>query len=148
MTPFELGMLIMGVSGWALVTYLIYKSRMDKAKLEFEEESKTFYPAEGNNYFSTILIRFKAHNKGTKSTTIYHSKLTFNYNSEQKETVDEKSSFEVPPNSTVDFYPNLNIHSSEFVLHGKITNCVVTVKHTFGKKVRNLGTIEQLKKTD
>jgi len=148
MTTFEIGIVIGAMAGWAGFFYLIYKSKMDKPKLEFEEESKTFYPAEGNNYFSTILIRLKAHNQGTKSTTIYHSKLTFNYNSEQKETIDEKSSFEVPPNSTVDFYPNLNIHSNELVIRNKITDCVLTVKHTFGKKVHNLGTIEQLKKTD
>jgi len=135
------------IAGWASFSYLIYKSRMDKAKLEFEEESKTFYPAEGNNYFSTIIIRFKVHNKGTKSTTIYHPQLSFTFNSKKHE-IESNSSIDIPPNSTVDFCPNLNIHENELVLHEKITDCVLTAKHTFGKKVHYLGTIEQLKKMD
>jgi len=144
MTPFEIAALLGAVSGWALVTYLIYKSRMDKAKLEFEEESKNFYPPMGNNQFNAILIRFKAHNKGTKSTTIYHTKLSFTFNSKKHE-IESDSSVDIPPNSTVDFCPNLNVHESELVIRVKITDCVLTAKHTFGEKVHNLGTIEQLK---
>ena len=145
MTPFEIGIIFGAMAGWAAFFYLIYKSKMDKPKLEFEEESKSFYPAEGNNPFTVILIRFKAHNQGTKSTTIYHTKLSFTFNLKKHETEDN-TSVDIPPSSTVDFFPNLNIHESDLVLRNKITDCVLTVKHTFGKKVHNLGTIEQLKK--
>jgi len=145
MVAFEIGIVIGAMAGWAGFFYLVYKSRMDKPKLEFEEESKTFYPAEGNNQFSTILIRLKAHNQGTKSTTIYHTKLSFTFNLKKHET-ESSTPIDIPPSSTVDFYPNLNIHQNELVLRDKITDCVLTVKHTFGKKVHYLGTIEQLKK--
>jgi len=40
MTPFEIGIIIGAMAGWAGVFILIYKSKMDKPKLEFEEESK------------------------------------------------------------------------------------------------------------
>ena len=132
MTPFELGMLIMGVSGWVLVTYLIYKSRMDKAKLEFEEDGKFFYPAEGNNYHTVVVVRFKAHNKGTKATTIYYSRLDFNYNSKSRAITDDRSSARVPANSTVNYQPSMNLHKDEIILYDKITNCVLTTKHTHG----------------
>ena len=148
MTPFELGTLIMGVSGWAIVIYLIYKSRMDKPKLELEleeEESKYFYPAEGNNNFTTVVVRCKTHNKGTKATTIYYSRLDFKYNSEPMKITDDRSSTDVPVNSTVDYQPNLNLHKSDGILYDKITNCVLTIKHTHGKKVYNLGTIDEYK---
>ena len=145
MTPFELGMLIMGVSGWALVTYLIYKSRMDKTKLEFEEDGKFFYPAEGNNYHTVVVVRLKAHNKGTKATTIYYSRLDFNYNSKSRAITDDRSSARVPANSTVNYQPSMNLHKDEIILYDKITNCVLTTKHTHGTIVHNLGTVEQLK---
>lgn len=144
MTPFEIAALLGAVSGWALVTYLIYKSRMDKAKLEFEDESKYFYPSEGNNQFSTVVIRIKAHNKGTKSTTIYNTKLSFTYDSNQHK-IKSETTVDVLPNSTVDFSPVMHIHMNDFVIYDKITDCVLTAKHTFGTKVHNLGTIEQLK---
>ena len=145
MTPFEISIIFGAMAGWAGVFYLIYKSKMDKPKLEFEEESKNFYPAEGNNPFTTILIRFKAHNQGTKSTTIYHTKLSFTFNLKKHEIEDDRA-IDIPPSSTVNFFPNLNIHSSNLILRDKIIDCVLTVKHTFGKKVHNLGTIKQLKK--
>jgi len=144
MTPFEISIIFGAMAGWAGVFYLIYKSKMDKPKLEFEEESKMFYPPDGNNQFTVFVIRFKAHNQGTKSTTIYHTKLSFTFNLKKHE-IESSSSIDIPPSSTVDFYPNLAIHSSDLVLRDKITDCVLTAKHTFGKKVHNLGTIEQLK---
>ncbi len=145
MTPFEIGIIFGAMAGWAGVFILIYKSKTDKPRLEFEEEFKMFYPPDGNNEFTVIVIRFKAHNQGTKSTTIYHTKLSFTFNLKKHETEDNRS-IDIPPSSTVDFDPSLNIHSSDLVLRDKITDCVLTVKHTFGKKVHNLGTIEQLKK--
>ena len=87
----------------------------------------------------------KVHNRGTKSTTIHHSKLTYDYNSEQKEIKDDRSSLEIFPNSTVDYAPNLNVHKNKLILYKKITNCVLTVTHTHGKTVINLGTIEENK---
>jgi len=59
---------------------------------------------------------------------------------------DDRSSTEVPANSTVDYQPSLNLHKDEMILYDKITNCVLTTKHTHGAIVHNLGTIEQLKK--
>jgi len=91
------------MAGWAGVFYLIYKSKMDKPKLEFEEESKSFYPAEDGNNFTIIVIRMKAHNKGSKSTTIHHSALTFNYDGKQHKVEDKVNHYVIPPNSTVDF---------------------------------------------
>jgi len=143
MTPFEIGIIFGAMAGWAGFAYLIYKSRMDKPKLEFEEEIKYLYPAQGNNYSTVVVVRFKAHNKGTKATTIYYSRLAFNYNSESMAITDDRSSTEVPANSTVDYQPSLNLHKSEMILYDKITNCVLTTKHTHGKKVYNLGTIEE-----
>jgi len=145
MTLFEIALIIGAMAGWAGVLILIYKSKMDKPRLEFEEEFKMFYPAEGNNPFTVIVIRFKAHNQGTKSTTIYHTKLSFTFNLKNHE-IESTISIDIPASSTVDFSPNLAIHSSDLVLRDKITDCVLTAKHTFGKKVHNLGTIEQLKK--
>ena len=145
MTPFEIGIIVGAMAGWAGFLFLIYKSKTDKPKLKFEEESKIFFPPEGNNQHTMILIHLRAHNQGTKSTTIYHTKLSFTFNLKKHET-ESDTPIDIPPSSTVDFYSNLAIHSSDLILRDKITDCVLTVKHTFGKKVHNLGTIEQLKK--
>ena len=146
MTPFEISIIFVGaMAGWAAFFYLIYRGRMDKAKLELEEDGKFFYPAEGNNYHTVVVVRLKAHNKGTKATTIYYSRLDFNYNSESRVITDDRSSAKVPANSTVDYQPSLNLHKDEIILYDKITNCVLTTKHTHGTIVHNLGTIEQLK---
>ena len=145
MTPFEIGIIFGAMAGWAGFLFLIYKSKTDKPKIKFEEESKMFYPPEGNNQFTVISVQFKAHNQGTKSTTIYHTKLSFTFNLKKQE-IESNTTIDIPPSSTVNFYPNLAIHSSDLILRDKITDCVLTVKHTFGKKVHNLGTIEQLKK--
>jgi len=146
MTPFEIGIIFAAMAGWAAFFYIIYKSKMDKPKLEFDEGLKIFYPAEGGNNFTTIVIRMKVHNRGTKPTTIHHSKLTFNYNSEPKEKEDDRISLEILPDRTEDFSPSLNLHKDDFIIHGKITNCKLMVKHTHGKKVIDLGTIEENKK--
>lgn len=145
MTPFEIAALLGAVMGCASLGYLIIKSIRDKPRLIFEEGLKIFYPAEGNNFFTTIIIRMKVHNRGTKSTTIHYSKLTFNYNSERREIEDNRN-FEILPDSTVDYYPNTNLHKDDLVIHDKITNCVLTIKHTHGTTVLNLGAIEENKK--
>ena len=146
MTPFEIAALIGAFTGSISLTFWIIKSITNKPKLIFEEGSKIFYPAEENNFFTTIMIPMKVHNRGTKPTTIYHSKLTFNYNSEHKETEDDRSRLEVLPDRTEHFSPNLNLFKTDLIIHDKITNCALTIKHTHGKTVINLGTIEEYKK--
>ena len=145
MTPFEIAAIWGAVAGSASVVFLIYKFVTDKPKLTFEEEIKVFYPAHDNNFFTTISIQMKVHNRGSKPTTIYHSKLDFNYNSKHREMVDDRSTFEVVPDSTSDFYPNLNLHKDDLILQNKITKCVLTITHTYGKAIINLGTIEENK---
>jgi len=145
MTLIEIAAILGAVTGSVSLSFFIYKTLTDKPKLTFEEGTKIFYPAEGGNNFTTIVIRMKVHNRGTKPTTIHHSKLTFNYNSEPKEE-DGRISLEILPDRTEDFSPSLNLHKDDLIIHGKITNCKLMVKHTHGKKVIDLGTIEENKK--
>ena len=146
MTPFEIAALLGAITGCASLGYLIIKSITNKPKLTFEEGSMIFYPAVGNNYFTTIIIPMKVHNRGSKPTTIYHSKLTFNYNSQHKEIEYDRGHLEILPDRTEDFNPNLNLHKDDLIIYDKITNCVLTITHTHGKTVINLGTIEEYKK--
>ena len=145
MTPFEIAALIGAVTGSFSIIYLTLKAVRDKPRLTFEEEFKMFYPPSGGNNFTTIVIRMKVHNRGTKPTTIHHSKLTFSYESKHHE-VENDASFDILPNSTIDYSPSLNIHNSELVIHRKITDCVLTANHTHDKKMIDLGTIEEHKK--
>jgi len=146
MTPFEIVAIVGAVTGVISLGFLIFKSITNKPKLIFEEGKNVFYPADDGNFFTTIIIPMKVHNRGTKPTTIHHSKLTFDYNSQHKEIEDERSSLEMLTDSTGDFNPNLNLHKDDLIIHGKITNCKLTVKHTHGEKVIDLGTIEENKK--
>ena len=146
MTPTEIAVIVGSIIGASTLAFFIFKFITDKPKLTFEEVTKIFYPAEDGNNFTTIVIRMKVHNRGTKPTTIHHSKLTFNYNSEPKEKEDDRISLEILPDRTEDFSPSLNLHKDDLIIHGKITNCKLTVKHTHGKKVIDLGTIEENKK--
>jgi len=146
MTLIEIAAILGAVTGSVSLSLFIYKTLTDKPKLTFEEGTKIFYPAEDGNNFTTIVIRMKVHNRGTKPTTIHHSKLTFNYNSEPKEKEDDRISLEILPDRTEDFSPSLNLHKDDLIIHGKITNCKLTVKHTHGEKVIDLGTIEENKK--
>ena len=145
MTPFELAALIGAVTGCFSASYLIIKAITNKPKLTFEEGSMIFYPAVENNYFTTIIIPMKVHNRGSKPTTIYHSKLTFNYNSQHKEIEYDRGHLEILPDRTEDFNPNLNLHKDDLIIYDKITDCVLTITHTHGKTVINLGTIEEYK---
>ena len=146
MTPFEIGIIFAAMAGWAAFFYVIYKSKMDKPKLEFDEGMKIFYPAEGGNNFTVIVIRMKAHNKGSKSTTIHHSALTFNYNGKQHKVEDKLNHYVIPPSSTVDFWPQLNLHREELLIREKIIDCVLTIDHTFDQEIISLGKIEENKK--
>ena len=141
MTPFEIVAIVGAVTGSASLGFVIIKAWMDRPKLTFEEESKIFYPAEPGHNIIPIVIRMKVHNKGTKSTTIHYSKLSFNYNSEPHE-IENQGTFDIPPNSTVDYYPSLNIHKDDYIINRQITNCVLIAKHTHGEKKIKLGTIE------
>ena len=147
MTPFEIGIIFGAMAGWAAFFYLIYKSKMDKPKLEFETESQFFFPPSSTNEnFTAITVRMKAHNKGSKSTTIHHSALTFNYEGKQHKVEDKVNHNVIPPNSTVDFWPQLNLHREELLINEKIIDCVLTIDHTFGQEIISLGKIEEHKK--
>jgi len=146
MTPFEIIGLIGAVTAFCTAGYLVIKASRDKPRLIFEQGSHIFYPAHDNNFFTTIVIRIKIHNRGTKPTTIHYSKLTFNYNSKHREIEDDNGHFEIPPDNTVDYYPDMRLHKDELVIHDKITNCVLTVKDTHDTTVLYLGTIEEEKK--
>ena len=141
MTPFEIAIVFGAIAGWASFGYLIYKSRMDRPKLTFEEGTKIFYPNERGNNFTPIVIRMKVHNKGTKPTTIHHTKLSFDYNSEHHE-LENDIRCAISPNSTVDYSPSMHLHKDDLIIIGQITNCVLIVKHTHGKTKFKLGTIE------
>ena len=146
MTPFEIGIIFGAMAGWAGFFYLIYKSKMDKPKLKFQQESRNFYPPTNpNDYFTVISIRMKVHNKGSKRTTIYQSVFTFNYNGKSYSVKDDRTQQVISPNSTVDFFPSLNLSKEKILIHEKIDDCVLTVDHTFGDEVFNLGTIEEYK---
>jgi len=144
MTPYEAAALIGAITGAVYIGYLIIKLIRDKPRLVFEVVSKNFYPAEGNNFFSPIVIRIKVHNKGSRPTTIHHAKLSFNYNS-KNQVVEYDGHIEVPPDYTAEFYPQLNLHKDELVIYGQITNCVLTVDHTHDSTPLDLGTIKQMK---
>jgi len=145
MTLLEIAAIVGSVIAGLTLLYVITKPRRDKPKLVFDVESKTFYPAAENNYFTVIALNIKVHNKGSKSTTIHTSKLTFDYDSKPHEIVDDRTSFDVSPNSTIIFNPSLNKHTKDLVIHGKITNCELMVIHTHGEKMIDLGTIEENK---
>ena len=143
MTPFELTALIGAITGSISLGFLVFKSITDRPKLKFEVVRKFFFPSEKNPPFTSIVINMKVHNRGSKPTTIHHSKLTFDYNSEQKELEDDRSSFEILPDRTVDYAPMLSLHESDLILRNKITNCVLTITHTHDEKIIDLGTIEE-----
>ena len=145
MTPFEFVAIWGAIAGSASVSFLIYQTATNKPKLIFEVVRKAIYPAKGNNNFSMIIINMKVHNRGSKPTTIHKTKLTFDYDSQSKDIEDERSPLEVLPDRTETFTPNSNIHEDDYIIHDKITNCVLTVEHTHGKNVINLGTIKENK---
>ena len=118
---------------------------MNKPKLTFDEERKNFHPNERGSNVTTIIIGMKVHNKGTKPTTIHHTRLSFDYNSEHHE-LENDTRCAISPNSTVDYSPTMHLHKDDFVIYGQITNCVLTVKHTHGEKKFKLGTIEEYKR--
>ncbi len=147
MTLIEIAAILGAVTGSVSLSFFIYKTLTDKPKLTFETESQSFYPPSStNDNFTVISVRMKTHNKGSKSTTIHHSTLTFNYDGKQHKVEDKQNHYIVPPNSTVDFYPRLDLHKEELLMRGKITDCVLTIDHTFDQEIINLGKIEEYKK--
>lgn len=145
MTLIEIAAILGAVTGSVSLSFFIYKTLTDKPKLSFETESQSFFPASPNDNFTLISVRMKTHNKGSKSTTIHHSVLTFNYDGKQHKVEDKQNHYVIPPSSTVDFYPQLNLHKKELLIYEKITDCVLTIDHTFDQEIINLGTIEEYK---
>ena len=145
MTPFEIVALIGAVTGSISLAVVIIQALMNKPKLTFDEERKNFHPNERGSNVTTIIIGMKVHNKGTKPTTIHHTRLSFDYNSEHHE-LENNTSHTVPPNSTVDYSPHMYLHKDDGEIYGQITNCVLTVTHTHGENTYNLGTIEEYKR--
>jgi len=145
MTLVEIAAILGAVTGSVSLSFFIYKTLTDKPKLSFETESQYFFPPSTNDNFTAIIVRMKTHNKGSKSTTIHHSTLTFNYDGKQHKVEDNQSHNIIPPNSTVDFWPQLNLHKEESLIHEKITDCVLTIDHTFHQEIISLGKIEEYK---
>lgn len=146
MTFFEVAAILGAITGTVSLGIAIIKSIKDKPRLTFEEEQKHFFPGVEADYFTSISIGMKIHNKGTKPTTIHHTKLTFNYNSKQMELDDDTISLEIPPHSTTTFYPSLNLSRAKLIIHGEITDCILTINHTYDTKVLDLGTIKEYQK--
>jgi len=147
MTLIEIAAILGAVTGSVSLSFFIYKTLTDKPKLSFETESQFFFPPSStNDNFTAITVRMKTHNKGSKSTTIHHSTLTFNYDGKQHKVEDKQSHNIIPPNSTLDFWPQLNLRREELLINEKITDCVLTIDHTFDQETINLGKIEEYKK--
>ncbi len=145
MTIVEFTALLGAITGSVSIGFLIYKAITNKPKLSFEIKGQDFYPPQGNNNFIYIAIRMKAHNKGSKSTTIYRTTLKFNHNSKPHK-IEKDSSVNVSPNSTIDFIPDLNLRKNDIEIHDKITDCELTIDHTHDQNIINLGTIEEYKR--
>ena len=145
MTLVEIAAILGAVTGSVSLSFFIYKTLTDKPKLSFEIESQLFFPPSTNDNFTVISVRMQIHNKGSKSTTIHHSALTFNYDGKQHKVEGKQYHNVIPPSSTVDFYPQLNLPKEELLIHEKITDCVLTIEHTFDQEIISLGKIEEYK---
>ncbi len=144
MTPIEIVAIIGAITGSVSLTIVIYKTIQEKPKLSFEEKRKFFFPPSENDNFTTILIDLKVHNKGSKSTTIHHTDLTFDYK-EKKKTIIGEGVFTITPDSTQEVYPRLNLRKDDLRIYDQIQNCVLRIHHTHGKTDFKLGTIKELK---
>ncbi len=142
MTPIEITAIIGAVTGSVSLSIVIYRTIQEKPKLSFEEKRKTFFlPGESDN-FTAILIELKVHNKGSKSTTIHHMDLTFDYK-EKKKTIIGEGVFTIAPDSTQTVYPQLNLRKDDLRINDQIQNCVLRIYHTHGKTDFELGIIKE-----
>ena len=143
MTPSDIIAILGAITGSLSLIIISYKSITDKPKLSFDIDRKFFMQPSKYDNFTTISIQLKAHNKGTKSTTIHGSELSFTYKG-QKRKLDSDSSLSIPDNATNVFYPNFNLRKDELRISGQIESCVLTITHTHGKKKVKLETIKEL----
>ncbi len=116
----------------------------EKPKLSFEEKRKIFFLPGENDNFTTILIELNVHNKGSKSTTIHNTELTFDYK-EKKKTIIGEGIFTIESDSTQKVYPQLNLRKDDLRIYDQIQNCVLRIYHTHGKTDFKLGTIKESK---
>ncbi|PIN83995.1 MAG: hypothetical protein COW26_00635 [Nitrosopumilales archaeon CG15_BIG_FIL_POST_REV_8_21_14_020_33_23] len=132
--------IIGAITGSVSLTIIIYRTYSDKPKLSFDIQ-RTFFmqPREADN-FTTIFVELKVHNKGTKSTTIHQSVLSFRYQNREK-TITDNQNITLAPNTTEPVYPRLNLRRDELEIDDKIESCVLTLHHTHGKKSIKLGII-------
>jgi len=143
MTVFEIAAIVGAITGSTSLAVVILKSIRDKHRLTFEKEQQSFFPGAEADYHTSISIGIKIHNKGTKPTTIHYSKLAFDYNSKHMEVEANNVSLVISPHSTITFHPSLNLAKAKLIIHGEITNCVLTINHTYDTKELDLGTIKQ-----
>ena len=145
MTPIEITAIIGAVTGSVSLFIVIYRTIQEKPKLSFDEQRKIFFLPSENDNFTTILIELKAHNKGSKSTTIHHTELTFDYN-EKKKTIIGEGVFTIESDSTQKVCPQLNLRKDDLRIYDEIQNCVLRIHHTHGKTDFKLGTIKESKR--
>lgn len=99
-------------------------------------------PAENDN-FTGIWISVRIDNKGQRSTTVHSATLSFKYDGKIHElkTGDSMMLNNIDPSSTNTQHFMFTIPKNQLRIKDRITNCKITIIHTYDKKTISIGEI-------
>jgi len=145
MTLFEIAAIIGAITGTAGLSIMIYKTIQEKAKLSVKVKDAYHFPPMNDSYnFHEFVIGLIVNNKGTRSTTIYSSNLSFSFEGKKFETNSQQTYF-IGPDSSEQINILFHIKKEDFSKNIEIDNGSLELIHTHNTENIQLQKIRKLK---
>jgi len=145
MTLFEIAAIIGAITGTLGLGIVIYKTIQEKPKLSIKVNDPYHFPPPNETYyFHEFSIGLIVSNKGTRSTTIYSSNLSFNFEGKKFESNSVHPYF-IGPDSSEKININFQIKKEDFSKNIDIDNGSLELIHTHGTENIQLEKIRKLK---
>jgi len=144
-TPLEIAAILGAVTGSLSLVLIIYKTWREKPKLAINVEDAYHFPPVNESYhFREFLVGLVVNNRGTRSTTIHTSNLSFIF---EGKTFNSKSqtTYFIRPDSSEKITINFHTRKEEFSQNKNIDNGLLELIHTHGTEHIQLSQIRSTK---
>lgn len=144
-TPLEIAAIIGAVTGSVSLGVIIYKTWREKPKLSINVEDAYHFPPLNESYnFREFSISLVVNNRGTRSTTIHTSNLSFIFEGKTFNSISQGTYF-IRPDSSEKISIHFQIRKEEFSQNKNIDNGVLELIHTHGTEPIQLSQIRSMK---
>ena len=145
MTILEIVSIVGAITGSVSICLIIYKTWREKPKLSINiEDAYHYFPTREGYNFREFSVGFVVNNKGTRSTTIHTSNISFIF---EDKPFNSKSTtpYFIQPDSSEKINILFHIRKEEFSQNKNIDNGLLKLIHTHGTESVPLSQIRPLK---